>query len=112
MLGCWLLGITLTYVAASAAADAAPRTHTVLIENMRFSPAELTVRRGDRVVFQNNDLMPHTATSSDSESGKFDSGLVESGKSWTLHVNWTGQVPYRCTFHPTMTGIIRVDDPQ
>lgn len=41
---------------------AAGTTYQVVIEQMRFNPPELTVHRGDRVVWVNKDLFPHTVT--------------------------------------------------
>jgi hypothetical protein len=38
---------------AAHAADAAPQTHTVVIEGMRFNPETLAVHRGDRIVWRN-----------------------------------------------------------
>jgi len=41
---------------------------------MQFNPAELTVHRGDRVVWVSKDLFPHTATAKDKT---FDSGTID-----------------------------------
>ena len=38
-----------------------PRTHTVTIDGFRFQPERLTVARGDRIVWVNKDVVPHTA---------------------------------------------------
>ena len=80
-------------------------THTVTIENMLFNPAELTVHRGDRIVWVNKDLFPHTATAKDKT---FDSGAIESNGSWTFKADKAGDYPYGCTFHQTMNGQIHV----
>ena len=47
---------------ADAGSDTAQAAHTVVIENMQFNPATLTVRRGERIVWVNKDLFPHTVT--------------------------------------------------
>jgi plastocyanin len=88
-----------------AAADSAPRVHTVLIEGMRFQPEGLTVAAGDTVVWINRDMVPHTATSA---SGRFDSHEIASGKTWTYTVHATGEFDYICTYHPLMKAILRV----
>ena len=80
-------------------------TYTVTIENMQFSPAELTVRRGDRIVWVNKDLFQHTATAKDKT---FDSRSIEANGSWTFNADKVGDYPYTCTFHPTMNGEIHV----
>jgi plastocyanin len=89
----------------AGAANAAPRVHTVLIEGMRFQPEGLTVAPGDTVVWINRDMVPHTATSA---SGRFDSGELAPGKSWTYTVRAAGEFNYICTYHPLMKAILRV----
>jgi plastocyanin len=81
------------------------RTHPVTIENMQFSPATLTVHRGDRIVWVNNDLFPHTVTATNKV---FDSGGIAAGGSWTYVANKVGEFRYGCTFHPTMKGALTV----
>lgn len=72
---------------------------------MRFNPEELIVKRGDRVVWTNKDLFPHTATSG---TAAFDSGSIEAGASWTYVTGEPGDYDYLCTFHPTMKGRLSV----
>jgi Plastocyanin len=99
--GSLLAVMTLTERASSAE----PATHTVSIESMQFGPDELSVRRGDRVVWVNKDLFPHTVT----EDGKaFDSGDIPVGKSWTYVAAAPGRYTYTCTYHPTMKGTLIV----
>jgi len=90
---------------AAGAADGAPAAHTVVIENMQFNPATLTVRRGERIVWVNKDLFPHTVTS---VAKAFDSGSIAPDGSWSFTPRKAGSYPYGCTFHPTMKGTIRV----
>jgi len=93
-----------TLALAAHAAWPEPRTHTVVIEGMQFSPPALTVQRGDRVVWQNKDLVPHTATA----AGGFDSGTIEAGKAWTYVAGKPGTLAYLCTLHPTMKATLIV----
>ncbi len=60
---------------------------------------------GDTIVWVNKDLVPHTATS---KAGGFDSQLVAADKSWRFTVQKQGDFAYVCTFHPTMTAMLRV----
>jgi plastocyanin len=83
-----------------------PKTHAVTMENMRFQPESLTVARGDTVVWVNKDLVPHTATS---KAGGFDSQGIEAENSWKFTVRKKGDFAYVCTFHPTMTAMVRVN---
>jgi plastocyanin len=82
-------------------------THTVTIEGMRFQPEVLTVAPGDTVVWVNEDLVPHTATS---KAGGFDSKDIQADKSWRYTIQTTGEFAYICTFHPTMKAMLRVKE--
>jgi plastocyanin len=71
---------------------------TVAMAGLKFDPATLTVRKGTTVVFDNNDVAPHTVTS---EDDAIDSGVLNSGKSFSLVAS--ASFKYRCTIHPSMT---------
>lgn len=101
-----LLVFTTVTGAAVFAAPVAPKTHTVTIEGMRFVPEKLTVRRGDHVVWVNDDPLPHTVTG---RAGGFDSHSIAPNAAWRYVAGKPGTFPYRCTFHPTMTGTLTVE---
>jgi plastocyanin len=90
----------------AATGEAEPKTHTVVMEAVAFTPATLTVAAGDHVVWVNKDPYPHTATS---KPGKFDSGSIDAGKSWKFTARTKGTFDYICTLHPTMKGTLRVE---
>lgn len=96
--------VLLLGLVAAAAHRSAPRTHTVQIEGMRFSPATVVVERGDTIVWVNTDLVPHTVTSAE---GALDSATIAPGTSWRWTAGTAAALPYVCTLHPTMSG--RVD---
>jgi plastocyanin len=79
-----------------------PQTHTIVIKGSAFQPPALTVNSGDTVEWKNNDIVPHTATSTD--AGSFDSGRIEVGGSWKYVANKKGTFNYECSFHPNMQG--------
>jgi plastocyanin len=81
----------------TAALAAAP-AHEVRIEGMLYAPAQLTVKRGDTVTWTNRDMVPHTATA----AGKFDSGNIAAGKSFSRVMDQAGEFDYVCTYHPGM----------
>ena len=70
-----------------------------------YSPPTLTVVIGinNTVTWVNNDIAPHTVTST---QGSFDSGIMNPGESWTHTFTTVGTFTYRCTLHPWMTGTI------
>jgi len=84
---------------------AAAETQTVTIEGMKFQPATVTVKRGDKIVWQNKDVVPHTATA----AGKFDSKNIDARQSWTWTVGAKGNYDYVCTYHPGMKGTVVVE---
>lgn len=77
-----------------AAAPKGPQTHTVIIRDV------LTVNVGDTVEWKNDDIVPHTATST--KPKKFDSGILPVGSSWKYVVPKRGTYFYNCTLHPNM----------
>jgi len=89
--------------AAAAPRDSAPGgaapARSVVIENMQFTPPTLQVRRGERIVWTNQDLVPHTVTARD---GSFDSHAIAPGASWSLVAVHAGAVDYACVYHPAM----------
>jgi plastocyanin len=102
-----LVGSLLTsgVVSGMSNANAAPKTHVVTIENMRFSPDALTGQRGDRVVWINKDLFAHTATA---VNKSFDSHNIEPNASWTYVARNPGEYAYVCALHPTMKAKLTV----
>ena len=101
--------VALLCIFGSAAWPAGPKTHEVLIEGLKFSPATLTIHRGESVRFKNADLVPHTAT--EKTSKLFDSGLMASGAEWKFVPTQEGTLRYICTYHPLMEGSIIVEPP-
>jgi plastocyanin len=81
-----------------------PVSH-VSIQSLQFSPVTLEVKKGDIVEWKNDDLIPHTAT-----SPEFDSGALKSGQSWRHTFTKAGDFPYICTFHPQMKGVVIVKE--
>lgn len=87
--------------ACAAGAESAPRRHEVAIRAFTYHPAELVAAVGDTVVWVNEDIVPHTATS---RAGGWDTGSLEAGGRRALQVTQRGEQPYDCTFHPGMQG--------
>ena len=90
---------------AAAETRPGPQTHTITIENVQYNPQQLTVKRGDRIVWINKDLFPHTVTST---THAFDSGSIAPNAKWTYVARKSGEYAYTCTFHPTMKAQLTV----
>jgi plastocyanin len=101
-------------VVAFAGAMVAPRSpapvlrkHVIEIRGMAFEPAELTVMRGDTLVWINRDIVPHTATASGKRG--WDTGTLSQGESSRVVVlRDAGTSHYVCRLHPTMRGTLTV----
>ena len=87
----------------SPAAWAAPRTHQVVIDKMRFGPMPAGVRAGDTIVWVNRDIVRHTATA----RGAFDVDLPAKavGRS---KVTKAGAMKVICKYHSGMTALLKV----
>jgi plastocyanin len=81
-------------------------TKTVLIQNFRFKPANITIKRGTKVRWINKDMDPHTATANNGRS--FDSGRLGKGQSYTHTFKSAGKKGYFCEIHPFMRGSVVV----
>jgi plastocyanin len=91
-------------VPAEAAAVAETQ---VVIDNFAFSPRELTVVPGTRVTWVNHDDVPHTATST-VRPRAFDSGALDTDKTFSFVFKNPGTYEYFCAVHPNMTGRVIV----
>lgn len=85
----------------STDADDSVTTHIVEIKQFQFIPEVLTVKKGDRVIWRNLDVVPHTATENDN---RWDSGNLNQNDAWTLVAEAVGENEYICTYHPVMKG--------
>jgi plastocyanin len=74
----------------------------------QYKPRTVTVHLGDRIVFRNVSNAPHTVTA---DKGRFDSGTIFVGKSWTYTARKIGTFTYFCQFHAGMHGTIIVKRP-
>ena len=80
----------------------APTTYTVVIAQMKFTPAELLVNKGDTVIWINRDLVDHNVT--DAASKQWASPTLATGDSWRKVVDES--IAYLCTLHPVMKGAV------
>jgi plastocyanin len=79
---------------------------TVIIANLAFQPAAITVPTGTTVAWTNDDAPPHTVTSTD---GSFDSGILDPGGSFSFTFNEPGSFDYVCQLHPQMQGTVTAE---
>lgn len=73
---------------------------TVTIELMKFTPEELSIEKGDTVIWINKGFVAHTVQSY--QNNKFYSDTIQPQASWKWVVE--DSAAYFCSIHPTMLG--------
>lgn len=99
--------INVFVLSSTVYAEEQPTTHEVQIVKFKFVPAKLTIKAGDRVVWINKDIAPHTATATDNNN-QWDTGRLKKNESGSITFTATGLMQYLCTYHPSMRGEITV----
>ena len=90
---------------APAPSGEAAQAEKVKIVEFTYQPDPVTVQVGGKVIWQNEDAAPHTATADD---GSFDTGTIEQGKLKSETFKNAGSYPYFCEIHPDMRGTVEV----
>jgi plastocyanin len=88
-----------------APSGAASKSEKVDIVEFTYQPDPVVVQVGGKVIWQNQDTAPHTATADD---GSFDTGVIEKGKLGSETFKQAGTYTYFCEIHPTMHGTVEV----
>jgi plastocyanin len=83
----------------------ASKSEKVDIVEFTYQPDPVVVGVGGKVIWQNQDTAPHTATADD---GSFDTGTIEKGKIGSETFKEAGTFTYFCEIHPTMHGTVEV----
>ncbi len=79
--------------------------HTIEIKNMKFVPSELTVHKGDTVIWINRDIFWHDVT--EFKNKTWSSSTLLQGESWYKVI--TKNEDYYCSLHVVMKGLIIVN---
>ena len=87
-------------------AKAKPPTRAVVIQDFRFKPANITIKRGTKVRWINKDSTAHTVTANKKRS--FNSGRLGPGKRYTHTFKSAGKKRYHCKIHPDMRASVVV----
>jgi plastocyanin len=98
------LSILLLFIYLPFLAKTPAKVHKVEIKGMKFIPAEVTVHKGDTIVWTNNDIVVHNVTETSNKAWK--ASPIQVGKTWKMAVGQSAE--YFCSFHPTMKGKISV----
>jgi plastocyanin len=80
---------------------------TIEINDYKFTPNDIIVRKGVTVIWVNKDSMPHTVTSEGSEELK--SVQLNPGETYNHTFTAKGSYAYHCNFHPYMKAMVNVE---
>jgi len=86
-------------------AKTGPEFYTIEISGMKFNPAEISLHKGDTVVWKNNDMVAHCVTEEITKA--WTSSKIPAGASWKMVVNKSAD--YFCAIHQVMKGKITVE---
>jgi plastocyanin len=94
-----VLGV-LMYGAPAFAAD----TIRIMIDKLKFEPAQVSAHVGDTVEWISSDFVAHTATARNKD---WDVAIPAKGAGHVT-LQHSGDIDYFCRFHPNMIGRISV----
>ena len=83
----------------------AASSEKVQIVEFTYQPDPVKVQVGGKVIWQNQDSAPHTATADDDS---WDTGTIEQGKIGSETFKEAGTFAYFCEIHPDMRGTVEV----
>lgn len=91
-------------------ADSAPVTQTpsqaateiVIVKDMAFTPATVTIPAGGTVIWKFEDAIQHSSTSDAGSPKAWDSSILGAGATYTVRFDQPGTYPYHCTPHAAM----------
>lgn len=102
-----LAGILLVSVGASLAEQVAVVDPEPLALSWDYEDDPVPiVRAGQSVTWINIGRQPHTITARD---GSFDSGILESGESWSHTFPTAGSFAFHCRVHPSLSSLVIVE---
>lgn len=101
-----------TAAAASSSAETSgprqPAKVTVAVDDMKFTPAALTVKAGDTVTWKFADKAPHAVQGIGDVALGLNSPILRTGE-WSYTFTSPGTYRYLCPLHPEMKGTVTVE---
>ncbi len=94
------MGLVLSGTSPAAAAH----TYVVVIDKLKFGPLPAELHKGDSIVWDNRDILRHSATAADHS---FDADL-KPGAKVRIVLKASGSIPFVCRYHPGMRGVLQV----
>jgi plastocyanin len=85
-----------------------PGANEVWIQGIAFDPSTITIITGTTITWTNKDAIGHSVTS---DTGVFDSGIINASGTFSYTFDTAGTFPYHCKVHTTMTASVVVKLP-
>lgn len=98
---------TTTLLAILPALAGEPGEHAVDQKNKEFSQTEITIKPGEKLVFNNSDNVTHNVFSN-SKVNPFHIKIQQPGSSSTVQFEQEGVTEVRCAIHPKMKLLVTV----
>jgi plastocyanin len=98
--------VALAFVSGAAVAAFAAE-QTVTQKGKVFSKPEVTLKKGDTIVFVNDDTVAHNIYSA-TAGNDFNLGSQPPGKSVSVTFDKTGEIDVMCAIHPLMKMKVKV----
>jgi plastocyanin len=102
-----VFALAIAFVGGSVVAFAADRSVTQ--KGKVFSESAITIKKGDVVLFVNNDGVTHNVMSTD-PGNEFNIGAQPPGVSTPVTFDKAGEFTILCAIHPRMKLLVRVDN--
>jgi len=83
-----------------------PELHIIEIKDMKFQPEEISVKKGDTIMWVNRDMVTHCVTEENKKA--WTSSNIATGASWKMVVEINAD--YFCAIHQVMKGKIIVSN--
>ena len=99
-----LIASTAASLLLSTPVAAAPQTHVIVMDKMKFGSVPARIRQGDTILWINRDMFRHTATAANKS---FDVDLPPKTQK-RMTVRTLGSIAFICKYHPGMRGVLRV----
>jgi len=101
------IALALAFAAGSVTAFATERT--IMQKNKTFSESEIELKKGDTLMFVNDDVVVHNIMST-TAGNEFNLGSQSPGASTSIAIKSSGDVTVMCAIHPRMKLTVKVKD--
>jgi len=99
-------GASTSSQSVSQSGQSAAKTYNLEIRNFAFSNTDLSINKGDTVIWTNDDTVSHTVTS---DSGnELNSPSIPQGGTYSHTFTTSGTFSYHCGIHPSMKANMKV----